>query len=528
MSFDVLIVGGHVADGTGRPAFRADIGIVGKQIEAVGNLGRPEVKREIDASGLIICPGFIDTHVHADGALLNDGQHACGILQGVTTEIITADGIGLAPLSQQNFKAMSRYLSGILGKIPEHLDMSSIEAARGNYHKRTSCNVAMFAGHGPIRLEAAGFRDLPLRGDTLTKAKRLLTESLEQGCCGFATGLSYYPQSFSDSQELVELCETAAKFGAPFSVHLRNHNVDRAFHGGGVLEAIEVCRRSGARLHLEHYRTQPYSAGQLEELLAPVEEAQAEGIDVTMETYGYPVGSSHPPQFFPSWAHEGGADLLLERLRDPRMRSRLREAIQTQMPNGIADNSWSWIGSSQNSGLQGLSFSDAADRRGETVEDMVMNVMVEEEMACGFRANPPVSAAIWRQVEADIMHLMTRPDYMVGSDAIPVGRLPHPRAWGCFVRMLGRLRRRHNVHLETLISRMTELPARRFGLKNRGAITEGAFADIAVFDPELINDRATFEDPCQPAEGVHFVLVNGAIAVDKGRTTGVLAGEAVP
>ena len=528
MAFDILIKNGQVIDGTGTPPFKADVGIRGKRIEALGQLDGAEAEHTINAEGYTVSPGFIDVHAHSDGALLNDGAHACGILQGVTTEIITPDGIGLAPLTAQNYRTHRRYLSGILGLPPEDLDMSSIEAARRNYHNRTSCNVAMFAGHGPIRLEAAGFTDTPLDGETLKKAIRLLEESLEQGACGFSTGLSYYPQSFSDSEELVNFCKVAARYDLPFSIHLRNHETDRAFHEGGVLEAIEVSRRSGVKLHLEHYRTQPNTAGKVEQLLEPVEKAQDEGLDITMETYAYPVGSSYPSSFFPGWVHDGGTDAMLERLQDHNMRPRLVEAIRQQMPDGIDGNCWTWIGSPENKALQGLSFSDAAALRGERVEDMVVGVMAEEGLTCGFRGTPPQSVAIWRQVEADIMELLQRPDYMVGSDAIPIGLLPHPRAWGCFVRILGRLRRRHNIPLETLIQRMTRNPAQRFALKGRGVIREKAFADIVIFDPEYINDRSAFEDPEQPAEGVHFVLVNGRLAVEHERTTNVLSGEAIP
>ena len=214
MVFDIVIRGGTVVDGTGQPGFTADIGITRQRIAAVGELPKStsEQAQVIDAKGLHVSPGFIDVHSHADVALLKDGQHASGIRQGVTTEIIAPDGLTLAPLSAKNLRMYGWYLSGILSLPPDDLDMSSIEASKANYHRKTSCNVATFAGHGPIRLEAAGMQDVPLAGTKLETAKRLLSESLEQGAVGFSTGLSYYPQSWSDTDELSALMKVSKEF----------------------------------------------------------------------------------------------------------------------------------------------------------------------------------------------------------------------------------------------------------------------------------------------------------------------------
>ena len=254
MMFDVLIAGGTVVDGTGRPGFPADVWIKGKTIAHVGNLSGATAARIIDASGLTVSPGFIDAHAHADGALLVDGQHASGIRQGITTEIICPDGLGYAPLPPDGYRMYRQYLSGILGLPAEDLDMSSMAASKENYHQKTSCNVATFVGHGPIRVSAVGMYDTPLRGESLETAKRLVRESMEQGAVGFSTGLSYYPQSYSDTDELVELCKVVRDFDLPLSIHLRNHNTDRGFAGGGIEEAMEIGRRSGVMVHLEHHQ----------------------------------------------------------------------------------------------------------------------------------------------------------------------------------------------------------------------------------------------------------------------------------
>ncbi len=528
MHFDLLIANGTVYDGTGAPGRRVDVGVRGKRITAIEDLSSATATRVIDATGCAVSPGFIDAHSHADAALLRDGQHACGIRQGVTTEIIAPDGLTLAPLSRENFQMYNHYLSGILGYAPDDVDMSDFATAMSNYHQKTACNVASFLGHGPLRLEAVGgMRDEPLTGDAWTKAESIIRESFDQGACGFATGLSYYPNSFSDTDELVNIMNVVKEYERPLSIHLRNHNVDRAYAGGGVEEAMEIGRRSGAQIHLEHYRTQPNSAGDLESILEPVERAKSDGVDVTLETYPYPVGSSFPQSFFPSWFHEGGPDSMLELLGDGENLEEVISGIREGTRGGVSGNVWSHIGSDANRHIEGMTFDEVAEDWGVTIEEMMCRVMLEESLNCGFRGVPPASTKVWQQVEADIMELMQRPDYMVGSDAIPTGGMVHPRAFGCFPRMIGRLRRRHNIALELMVQRLTQNAARRFGLVDRGEISKGKFADIVVFDPDRITDRATFEDPEQFPEGIPFVVVNGKVAVDHERLTGVLAGEAV-
>ena len=528
MTFDVLISGGTVVDGTGQPGFPSDVWVKDKKIAHLGNLSGASAARVIDATGLTVSPGFIDAHAHSDGALLIDGQHANGIRQGITTEIICPDGLGYPPLSREDYRMYRQYLSGILGLPPEDLDMSSMAASKENYHQKTSCNVAAFIGHGPVRLNVVGMQDVPLRDKALETAKGLVRESMEQGAVGFATGLSYFPHTYSDTDELVELCKVVAEFDLPLSIHLRNHNTDRGFAGGGVEEAMEIGRRSGVMVHLEHYRTQADSAGKIDELLEPVERAKADGVDVTLECYPYPVGSSFPCSFFPGPFHEGGPEAIAERLSDDSQKAEYVRILEDTPVRALAGNAWTWIGSEKNKHLEGMAWQDAAELRGEAIGEMVCNVMLEENMVCGFRGVPPQSVRLWRLVEEDIMKLISRPDYMIGSDAIPVGGMVHPRAYGCFPRIFGRLRRRHGYPLEQIIQRMTQNPAQRFGLEKRGEIREGYFADLVVFDAENVIDRATFEDPAQPPEGIPFVLVNGEVAVDHDRCTGVLAGEAVP
>ena len=314
--FDLIIKNGNIIDGTGSKPRKSDIGINGDKIISIGDLKNQEAKTIVDAEGLCVSPGFIDTHSHADFDILRDPQHIYGISQGVTTEILSPDGIGIVPLDKAKSKKHIDYLSGILGNPPEYFDGTSFESAKKFYHKKSKINVAVFAGHGPLRLNLTGMNDIPLEGDLLKKAKYKLEESLEQGAAGFSTGLDYYPQTFSNTQELIELSKVAKSKNRVYSVHLRSHEKHRAFANGGILEAIEVARRSEVSLLVEHYRTVEETAGQIDVLLEPVEKAKKEGVDITMETYSYPVGCTIPLIFFPGDFHLGGIDNIMSILAD--------------------------------------------------------------------------------------------------------------------------------------------------------------------------------------------------------------------
>ncbi|MBI4220996.1 MAG: D-aminoacylase [Chloroflexi bacterium] len=527
MNFDIVIAGGSVIDGTGKPACRADVGIKGKRISAIGDLSQATAARIIDANGLAVSPGFIDTHAHSDGALLIDQQHANGLRQGITTEVLDQDGLSYAPLSPENYRMYRWYLSGLLGLPPEDLDMSSIEAFLANYHRKVAINVVALVPHAAVRISAVGFRDVPLRGDELERAKRLVREGMEQGARGFATGMSYYPNAYSDTRELIELNGVVAELGGVYVTHLRDHNRDRGFGGGGVPEALEIGRRSGVKVHFSHYRTQPDNAGNIDDILRDIDAAKNEGVDISLETYPYPVGSSYPLQFLPGFFHEGGPEAILKRMADPKN----REAVLAQMPDRYRGTStsacWTWIGPEKLKHLEGMYFQDVAAQRKQSVPEMIWDVMLETRLQCGYRGAPPQSVRIWRQVEDDVMQLMSRPDYMVGSDAIPLGSLCHPRAFGTFPRVVGRLRRRYGHRLEQVVQRVTQNPADRFSLKGRGVLKKGNFADVVVFDADRICDLSSFEDPRVHPAGIPFVIVNGKVAVDHERCTGALAGEAL-
>lgn len=527
--FDIIISGGIIVDGTGQPGYRADLGITGEVIKVIGNLAYVEAKRVVDATGYIVAPGFIDTHTHSDGVLLSDPQHANSLRQGVTTEILGQDGLSYAPLSPNNYRIFSRYLGGLLGNVPDDLDMSSITAFKSHYHRKVSVNTAYCVPHGAIRLNTVGFRDVQLTGDSLIKAKQAIINGIEEGAVGFSTGLSYFPNSWSDTDELVELCKATHDVGGVYVTHLRDVNTDRAFSNGGVPEALEIGRRSGVKVHFSHYLTRPSYAGTVKKQMELIDEAKAEGVDCSLELYPYPTGSTFPIVFLPSYAHEDGPDGLIKRLRDPVERRKFINLLNDNddMPRDLDGAVFTYL--SKNKHFEGMSFEDVCKQLDMTVGEALCDILLEEDLQVGFRGAPPHSVAIWDRISRDCMEFLSRPDYMVGSDSIPIGSLLHPRAFGTFPRFLGRFRRKFDIiSLEQMIQRMTENPARRFGLKKRGVVKSGYYADIVIFDAEHINDNATYDDPRQFPTGVPFVLVNGQLAVDHERCTGVFAGQAVP
>jgi N-acyl-D-amino-acid deacylase len=527
VTFDLVLAGGTVVDGTGGPAYRADVGVVGESIQAIGDLGRAEAGRVIDATGLVVAPGFVDPHTHAEGALLTDPQHAMGLRQGITTELLGIDGMSYAPLSPPSYRLYRRWLVGLLGEPPEDLDASSVAAFRRHYHRRAAVNTAYLVPLGAVRLEVLGFRDAPLRGAELDRARRLVREGLEQGAVGFSTGSKYYPGPWADTEELTALCEVVHAVGAVYMCEPRTANLERAHGGSGVGEALEIARRTGVRLHVAHYRTAPETAGRLDLLMRPFEAARAEGLDVTFDVYPYPTGSSIPVSYLPGWAQEGGPEAILRRLADPGPRRRIAQALDADPSIPLGQLVCSYAGTDK--ALEGMSLAELAGRRGATPGELLCDLLLSERLALGHVAAPPRSVAVWHQVSRDCLTLLARPDYMVCSDITPAGRFPHPRSYGAFPRFLGRLRRElGGLSLEAMVHRMTDRPARRFGLTRRGRVERGWFADLVVLDPDRVIDTATYDDPCRFPVGIPFVVVNGRIAVDRERPTGVLAGHAVP
>ena len=525
--FDVLITGGTVYDGTGSPGRPTDLGITGERIEAVDDLSTATATRSIDATGLAVAPGFIDTHTHSEGHLLVDPQHACGLRQGITTEVMGLDGMSFAPLSPANHVMYRRWLAGLLGDPIEGLPMDSVAAFRSNYHRKVAINTAYLIPHSAIRLEIVGFHDVPLSGDDIKTAQGMIAKGLEEGAVGFSTGGSYYPSPWGDTEEFIELCRPVADAERIYLVEPRRVEMDRAHGGDGVLEGLQVGRKSGVKVHFAHFRTSADTAGRVDELMAPIDAAEAEGVDVSLDVYPYPTGSSISSASLPGWAQEGGPDAILERLEDTAQRKEIARFFNEDFTMGLDDIVFTYLRGLPE--LEGMSLPDIAKSRSRSRGDVLAELLLETNLSVGYLRAPPMSQRLFHQVGRDCLELLTRPDYMACSDITPAGSMPHPRCYGAFPRFLGRLRRQYDImSLELMIQRMTENPAQRYGITRRGRLEKNYFADVVLFDPDTVIDTSTYDDPIQYPVGIPYVLVNGQVAVDDEVCTGVYAGHAVP
>jgi len=524
--FDLIVRGGTVVDGSGGPGRRTDVGVRGETIAAIEDLGAAEARRVIDAGGLTVGPGFVDPHTHAEGALLSDPQHAMALRQGITTLFLGIDGMSYAPLSPPRYREYRHWLGGLLGEPPDDLDMRSVTAFRHHYHRRVAVNTAYLMPHGTIRLEVLGFRDVPLEGEALVAARRLVREGLEQGAVGFSTGSKYYPGPWATTTELVALCQTVREGAGVYMCEPRRANLERAFGGDGVAEAIEIARRTEVPLHFAHYRTTAETAGRIDLIMTRIDPARADGLDVTFDVYPYPTGSSIAVSLLPSEVHEGGPAAILRRLGDPSELRKIGDTVEQEQAALLPDLVFSYV--PRQPELEGLSLSDVATRRGCTLGEAFCQVLRDADLRVGHVAAPPRSGAVWRQISRDCLTLLARPDYMACSDITPAGQYPHPRSYGAFPRFLRLRRELGGLTLESMVQRMSDAPARRFGLRRRGRLLVGYFADVVVFDAAQVADRSTYDEPRRFPGGIPYVVVNGQVAVDGERCTGVMAGQAVP
>jgi N-acyl-D-amino-acid deacylase len=512
---ELLIRGGRIIDGSGNPWYRADLAIGNGRIAAIGKL-EMAAERVIDAEGLVVAPGFIDTHSHSDLMLLAEPDSEMKIMQGITTEIVGQDGLGEAPIRDDLIEDWRRYLSGLNGDPEIEWDWRSFsEYLRRLEEAGPATNVASLVGHGNLRLLSMGMDNRKPTGEELDGMRALLGEALEEGALGLSTGLIYPPCSYSDLEELTSLCQVVKAHGGIFVAHIRNE-------GDGLLEALDevitVGRRTGVPIHVSHLKASgERNWGRVAEALEKIESARAEGIDITFDQYPYIAGSTYLSSLIPSWAHEGGPKKMLERIRDEDSRRRIIEDMES--PRG---EKWdgiviSYVKTEKNRPLVGRRIGEAASEMGLSPQELVLKLVEEEENAA--------SMILFSMSEIDVKTAMRSRLGMICTDGLILGT-PHPRAYGSFPRVLGRYARDEGLlSLEEAVRKMTSLPAQRFGLMDRGLLRPGLAADITIFDPESVIDKATFEDPRRFPEGIEYVIVNGAIAVEDGAYKGVRAGR---
>jgi len=495
--YDLLIVHGQVYDGTGAPAIATDIAIEGDRIVRVGALSGATAKRTIDARGLAVAPGFIDLHAHLEPLeRMPDAESA--VRQGVTLAVGGPDGGGPWP--------MGDYLARV-EKLP------------------LGCNVAFFTGHNTIRRMVLKMADRAPKPEELERMQKMVEQAMLDGAFGLSTGLKYLPGAYSKIDEVIALSRSAAVHGGIYTSHLREEGVGLL---EGVAEAIEIGRSAGIPIILTHHKAIGQKMwGASERTLAMVDAARAEGIDVMMDQYPYTASYTNITVLLPSWSRAGGDKAFAKRCADPEERARIRaaveEAIRTDRGGGdmrrIQFSVVKW-----KPDLAGRTLYDWCVERGlePTIPngaELVIEAALKGGCGCVFHAMD----------EGDVERIMRHPQTMIASD----GRLsrpgedqPHPRNYGTFPRVLARyVRERQVITLENAIFKMTAQPARRLGLVDRGRIAEGLVADLVIFDPATVRDRATFEKPHQYPEGIPYVIVNGAVTVDDGQFTAARAGR---
>ncbi len=497
-SFDLILRGGRVIDGTGNPWVRADVGVRGDRIARIGDLTDAVAGRDIDATGLVVAPGFIDPHTHAVRGIFDVPTADNYLLQGVTT--LTEGNDGSSPFP-----------------IGPHLARIAATAISPNW--------AVFVGQGTIRSEVVGADDREPTPDELDRMRALVAEAMAQGALGLSTGLFYVPGSFTSTEEVIELSKVAATHGGIYISHMRDE-AQRLLDS--VRETVRIGEEAGLPVQMTHHKAISKDMwGQSVESLALVDAARARGVDITIDQYPYTASQTTINALVPQWAQAGGRDELLARLDDPETRRRIRGEIVYRIehdrgggdPQNVVIGLCTWDRS-----LEGKSLAEIlAERETEVTlanaADLVMEIIIRGGARAIYHAMD----------EADVERIMQHPVTAIGSDggvSVFGESVPHPREYGTFARVLGRyVRERGVLTLEEAVRKMSGATAQRLGLQNRGVLREGLFADIAVFDPATIQDRATFAEPHQYAEGIAYVLVNGTLVVDDGRHTGARPGR---
>jgi len=522
---DLKITGGRLIDGTGAPARPGDVGVTGDAITAVGDLAREPAGRTIDAGGRTVTPGFIDMHSHSDWRLWDNRRAESKIRQGVTTEVIGNCGFSPAPVSD-TFREEMR---GFALYLPAGMDFSWRRT--GDYLARyeqegVALNVAQLIGHGTLRLAAMGFARRPPTAGEQATMERLMDEAMADGAYGLSTGLIYAPGSYAATGEIIGIARRAAAGGGFYASHIRGEGATLL---AAVAEAIRVGREGGLPAQVSHVKAagRP-NWGKVADALALIDAARAQGQDVMGDVYPYTASSTTLRTLLPDWALEGGIDAMLKRLADPAERGRIRAELTGGGETLTRGLDWSDIMvaySPSRPDAQGRRISEVADARKQDPLDAAIELIVAEQ-GKGYMI-------LFQLDEADLRRALTHEHVMVGSDGsslaaegpLAAGK-PHPRSYGTFPRVLGRYARDERVlSLESAVWKMTGLPAKRLGLADRGVVKVGAKADLVVFDPATVADRATFENPHQYATGIGHVVVNGRVVISDGQHTGALPGR---
>jgi N-acyl-D-amino-acid deacylase len=525
LSFDVLLHGGLVVDGTGAEPRPADVGIRGDRIEAVGALDGAEAADRVDVSGACVAPGFVDVHTHSDLVPFLAEEHEAlrlaSLRQGVTTEICGNCGFSVFPAPDERRADVLRYLRAVLGVRARAFD-SLGEFAEEAGESGLATNLATLVGHGTARAGVVGFDDRAADASELDALRAAVWDACESGAVGLSSGLIYAPGSYAPTEELVELAKVAARHGLPYVSHLRDE-MDRV--DDAIDEALRIGAESGARVQISHHKTAgKRNWGRTVETLERIERARSEGVDVAVDVYPYTAGSTNLTAVLPPWANEGGIDALLDRLRSAAERDRIRRDLERGVEGWqrlVAPDGWgdvSIASAPRHPGFEGRTIADVAAAEDADPVDLVADLLLAEEAQ--------VTIVIAMMAEEDVARVLASPLSVIGSDGIPLPGKPHPRWAGSFARIVDRYVRREGLlPLEVAVHKMTGASAARFGLGDRGVLEPGRAADVVVFDADRVEEGATYDEPLTPPRGVRHVLVNGVFGVRNGEPTTARAGR---
>ena len=525
MPYDLLITGGRIFDGAGSPWYWADIAVQQDRIVRIGSLAGAAARRVIKADGCSVSPGFIDVHTHSDLQPLVTPLQECKIRQGVTTEVIGHDGLGLAPVTPRTVAVLREQLAGLVGRPDLEWEWGTITSYLDRFDRRVAVNIAMLVPHGTLRLAVMGVENRAPTPDERRRMKHLVDQGMREGAIGLSTGLTYAPAMYASDDEMVELCKVLRPYNGFYCPHHRNYGMEAL---EAYQDSIEIGRRAGVPVHLTHcHLGYPINKGRAPGLLAVIDQARTEGVEVTLDTYPYLAGSTYLHAFLPGWMHEGGPEATIARLESPDTHDRLRREMEVTGSDGFSGVPMGWemiqisgIVGDHDPALVGMYLPDAAAKVGQTPYEFFVGLLVRTRLG--------VSCLVHIGNEENVQVILQHPVHMVGSDGILVGERPHPRGWGAHVRFLAHyVRDMGLLSWEEGIRRMTSAPARRIGCLDRGILRPGFVADLVVFDPHILRDTATFQDPRSYPEGVPFVVVNGTLVVEEGKPTGATPGRAL-
>ena len=528
VEYDIIIRNGRVVDGSGRPGSNADVAIKGDRIARIGNLRGAKATREIDARGQVVAPGFIDMLGQSEQFLLIDGRAMSKVMQGVTTEI-TGEGESIAPINDRILKEQEDFNR----KYNLTVDWRTFD----EYFKRLErqgigVNLGTFVGATQVREYVIGYDNRPPTAAEMEQMKAVVADAMKQGALGLSTSLQYVPARFAKTDEIVELAKVARQYGGIYITHQRSeaNAIDESMR-----EVFEIARRANIPTEIWHFKTAyKKNWGRMPEMLRRIAAARRRGLKITADVYPYIAGSTSLSACLPPWAQEGGTDKMIARLQDMQIRQQLKKEISTDSKDweniylGSGGASGILIASVTNRELdewQGKRLSEVATAENKEPLDALLDFIVADHGQTG---------AIFFMMNEDDMKAALRSPFVSictdtgarATDGPLSGGRSHPRGWGTYPRILGRyVRDEKLMPLETAIHKMTGMSATKVGLKQRGLLREGYFADITIFDPKTVIDRATFEQPHQYPVGINFVIVNGQVEVDNGKRTPALAGK---